>query len=266
MDMATQSIRARPAFLPVLAQHWPIFIGLVVLLGPTLFGVATQSWTGEAGVHGPIVLATGIWLFARFVGVPVPWAATRQTDAVALLAFEHQRLLDLAAAGEAVPTVLAFDGHALVTSDIGTTLDYLLFQREPNQRLPLMTAAKTAGGAVSVLADADVALPATLAGVPVRVLPERQARHALFAEEAEVLVALPGSLASASALFGSWASTRGRSKPVVMLNRHRAFEVVKGFAGDVLSHSVAGYDRNVQFADSVEDLWNKVSWVLEQKR
>lgn len=132
--------------------------------------------------------------------------------------------------------------------------------------LPLMTAAKTAGGAVSVLADADVALPATLAGVPVRVLPERQARHALFAEEAEVLVALPGSLASASALFGSWASTRGRSKPVVMLNRHRAFEVVKGFAGDVLSHSVAGYDRNVQFADSVEDLWNKVSWVLEQKR
>ena len=37
-------------------------------------------------------------------------------------------------------------------------------------------------------------------------------------------------------------------------------------AGDVLSHSVAGYDRNVQFADSVEDLWNKVSWVLEQKR
>lgn len=83
----------------------------------------------------------GIWLFARFVGVPVPWSATRQTDAVALLAFEHQRLLDLAAAGEAVPAVLAFDGHALVTGDIGTTLDYLLFQREPGQRLPLMVAA-----------------------------------------------------------------------------------------------------------------------------
>jgi len=83
----------------------------------------------------------GIWLFARFVGVPVPWSATRQTDAVALLAFEHQRLLELAAAGEAVPAVLAFDGHALVTSDIGTTLDYLLFQREPGQRLPLMVAA-----------------------------------------------------------------------------------------------------------------------------
>lgn len=132
--------------------------------------------------------------------------------------------------------------------------------------LPLMTAARTAGGVVSVLADEDVALPPTLSGVPVRVVADRAARQAMLADEADVLVVLPGSLASASALFGSWASTRGRSKPVVMLNRHRAFEVVKGFAGDVLSHSVAGYDRNVQFADSVEDLWNKVSWVLEQKR
>lgn len=132
--------------------------------------------------------------------------------------------------------------------------------------LPLMTAAQTAGGKVSVLADEDVALPPTLSGVPVRVVAERGARHALLAQEAQVLVALPGSLASASALFGSWAATRGRLKPVVMLNRHRAFEAVKGFAGDVLSHSVSGYDRNVQFADSVEDLWNKVSWVLEHRR
>lgn len=132
--------------------------------------------------------------------------------------------------------------------------------------LPLMTAAQTAGGTVSVLADEEAALPPALSGVPVRVIADRKARHAQLAEEAQVLVALPGSLASTSALFESWASTRGRTRPVVMLNRHRAFEVVKGFAGDVLSHSVAGYDRNVQFADSVEDLWNKVSWVLEQKR
>ena len=131
--------------------------------------------------------------------------------------------------------------------------------------LPLMAAAQTAGGVVSVLADSEGALPPSLAGLPVRVVEERTARHALMAEEAQVLVVLPGSLASASALFGSWAA-RGVKRPVVMLNRHKAFEVVKGFAGDVLSHAVAGYDRNVQFADSVDDLWNKVSWVLEQKR
>jgi hypothetical protein len=85
--------------------------------------------------------SAGIWLFAHVVGVPVPWSATRQTDARALLAFEHQRLRELAAAGEQVPPVLSFDGRALVTGDIGTTLDYLLFQRPPEDRLPLMRAA-----------------------------------------------------------------------------------------------------------------------------
>ncbi len=83
----------------------------------------------------------GIWLFAHVVGVPVPWSAARQTDARALLAYEHQRLLALAHAGERVPRVVAFDGDTLVTSDVGTTLDYLLFQQAPQERLPLMRAA-----------------------------------------------------------------------------------------------------------------------------
>lgn len=132
--------------------------------------------------------------------------------------------------------------------------------------LPLMTAARTAEGSVSILADRAEGLPPTLDGIPVRVLPEREERYARLAEEVEALVALPGSLASAAALFGSWAAPRGRSRPVIMLNRHHAFEVVKGFAGDVLSHAVPGYDRNIQFADSVEDLWNKVCWAIEHKR
>lgn len=135
-----------------------------------------------------------------------------------------------------------------------------------NAPLPLMTAARQVGGSVSILADEGIALPPTLSGVLVRVVPERSARHGLMASEAQVFVALPGSLGSASALFGSWAAGKGKSKPVVMLNRHKAFEVVKGFAGDVLSHAVTGHDRNVQFADTVEDLWNKINWVLEQKR
>src|SRR5690606_16284758 len=62
-------------------------------------------------------------------------------DARALLAFEHQRLLDLAAAGEQVPRVLSFDSHALVTSDVGTTLDALLYELPQADRLPLMCAA-----------------------------------------------------------------------------------------------------------------------------
>jgi exosortase B len=65
MDMATRPTWAKAPVLEVLGRHWPLLLGLVVLALPTLYAVATGSWTGESGVHGPIVLATGIWLFAR---------------------------------------------------------------------------------------------------------------------------------------------------------------------------------------------------------
>jgi hypothetical protein len=109
---------------------------------PTTAADGTRTWTKTT--DRPLRSwrkSVGIWLFAHFVGVPIPWQATRQTDAAVLLAFEHQRLLALAAAGEHVPAVLAFDGHALVTGDIGPTLDYLLFQRAPEERMALMCAA-----------------------------------------------------------------------------------------------------------------------------
>lgn len=65
MEMATQTLGARSSWRPMIERHWPLFLGLAVLLVPTLIAVAAESWTGEAGVHGPIVLATGIWLFTR---------------------------------------------------------------------------------------------------------------------------------------------------------------------------------------------------------
>lgn len=83
----------------------------------------------------------GVWLFAHLVGVPVPWAAARQTNGRTLLAYEHDRLLALAAAGERVPPVLAFDGHSLVSGDIGTTLDHCLHVTPEAERLSLMCAA-----------------------------------------------------------------------------------------------------------------------------
>lgn len=83
----------------------------------------------------------GAYLFAHFVGVPVPWSAVRQTDGAALLAYEHERLLALAAAGEQVPPVVAFDGESLVTGDVGTTLEHLLHRLPEAERLPLMCAA-----------------------------------------------------------------------------------------------------------------------------
>jgi hypothetical protein len=82
-----------------------------------------------------------IWVFARVVGVAVPWSAVRQADGAALLAYEHERLLALATAGERVPPVLAFDGQALVTGDVGPTLDDSLRGLAPDEQLRLLEAA-----------------------------------------------------------------------------------------------------------------------------
>jgi exosortase len=45
-----------------LASHWFLLLGAAALTIPTLLAVARQSWSTEQGAHGPIVLATGIWL------------------------------------------------------------------------------------------------------------------------------------------------------------------------------------------------------------
>lgn len=39
--------------------------GILALLLPSFISLATQVWTEESGIHGPIVLATGAWLLAR---------------------------------------------------------------------------------------------------------------------------------------------------------------------------------------------------------
>lgn len=134
--------------------------------------------------------------------------------------------------------------------------------------IPLITAARAAGGSVDLIADAGIVLPPALSGVSTDVLATREERLARVAQRADALVALPGSLASASTLFGAWATARaqGRALPVVMLNRHRAYEVLRGYSADVLAHGLAGHDRAVQFADTIEDLWNRVSRLVGEAR
>jgi len=47
---------------PWLTTHWLLWLGLAAITLPTMIAVARQSWSTEQGAHGPIVLATGIWL------------------------------------------------------------------------------------------------------------------------------------------------------------------------------------------------------------
>ena len=66
MDAAV-SDQAAPSNRPVdlLKQSWPLLIGLALIIGPSFVRLAQDIWSTDAGVHGPIVLATGGWLLAR---------------------------------------------------------------------------------------------------------------------------------------------------------------------------------------------------------
>jgi exosortase len=51
-----------PPWWQPLLPHWLLWLGLAAIIIPTMAGVARESWSTEQGAHGPIVLATGIWL------------------------------------------------------------------------------------------------------------------------------------------------------------------------------------------------------------
>jgi hypothetical protein len=130
--------------------------------------------------------------------------------------------------------------------------------------IPLITSARAAGGDVLIVADADFVAPPALSEVPVERIDDPEARVRRVGDLAQVFVGLPGSLASAAALYRTWVRAGGGAgrKPVVLLNHHRAFEAMRGMVTDVLSHSVNHADQIVVFTDNVDDLWNKVAWSL----
>ncbi len=127
--------------------------------------------------------------------------------------------------------------------------------------IPLITSARAAGGEILVVADEQFVLPRALSGVPLERVPQREDRLARVAGVCDAFVGLPGSLASITSLYCAWLKTEGGPgrKPVVFYNRNNAFDVLRGFAFDIMAHSVRHHDRFIQFADSVDDLWNRVN-------
>jgi hypothetical protein len=132
--------------------------------------------------------------------------------------------------------------------------------------VPLITSARTAGGEVTLLAAADYAEPSAFTGVVVEHIPNREARLLRLAALSQIYIALPGSLASASSLYLTWVRGGGGAgrKPVVFYDHHDAFKVLRGYTTDVISTSIKNHDRYVQFANSTDDLWNKISWLVDQ--
>jgi predicted Rossmann-fold nucleotide-binding protein len=132
--------------------------------------------------------------------------------------------------------------------------------------VPLLTSARTAGGEVTLIADETFSEPNYLTGMTVEHVATVEARLARLASISTLYIALPGSLGSAISLYRTWVRGGGGAgkKPVVFFDRTGAFKAVRGSAADVISTSIKDHDRYLQFADSVEDIWNKAVWLIDQ--
>ena len=49
----------------VASRHALLVVGALALFLPTIARLGAGPWSTEAGVHGPLVLATGLWLIFR---------------------------------------------------------------------------------------------------------------------------------------------------------------------------------------------------------
>ena len=129
---------------------------------------------------------------------------------------------------------------------------------------PLVIAARAGGAAVTILSDGSLKTADFAAGCSIEVLPEADLRFQRMSEMADAFIGFPAGIVSVRALFNVWVLAGGGSsgKPVALLNRNRAYEVLRGYAMDVLSHSLTNSDRLVIFADTVEDLWNRLERAL----
>ena len=81
--MTSEAI-ARPGVR--LPPWWPLLLGLLVLTVPTIATLANSAWSTDAGAHGPIVLATGLWLLHHDgLRLPAPGAPARWRPVVPVL-------------------------------------------------------------------------------------------------------------------------------------------------------------------------------------
>lgn len=128
----------------------------------------------------------------------------------------------------------------------------------------LVDSALAHGGKVTVCTAGEAMLNVPR-GVTVERADDIRAAGARAAELGQALVALPGGLGAVSALYNAWTDAGGSEsgKPVGLLNRQSAFEVVRGFLTDIAAVGLGGVDHLVQVSDSFEDLWNRLARIVE---
>ncbi len=123
--------------------------------------------------------------------------------------------------------------------------------------LSLLVSARLAGAEIQLICDREIELPEALKDIETTVIENGPERYKSLALAADCFIGLPGSLASATGFFLTVAGLYA-SKPMVFLNKNRAFEILRGIHMDVFAHSFHRAHRNMQFVETVEDIWPKV--------
>ncbi|PZQ58325.1 MAG: exosortase [Phenylobacterium zucineum] len=97
-------VGARPTAQGVVSRlvaEAPLIVAAIALGVPTMIRLGEQVWSKEVGAHGPIVLATGLWLlwrripFMKELGQNGAWPLTLVGALVSLLTYAFGRAFDL---------------------------------------------------------------------------------------------------------------------------------------------------------------------------
>jgi len=157
-------------------------------------------------------------------------------------------------------------GRSSIMSETGTFLAkkgvrIICLVNQSGLSVPLVKSARAAGGEVLVIADDKFVMPPAISGIDVERFATLAERRQRVGELSNALLGLPGSLDSVTNLYETWVATGGQ-KPVALLNRHRAYEVLRGFAADIYGYTVSDWERRLQISENLDELWNKLTKVL----
>lgn len=125
----------------------------------------------------------------------------------------------------------------------------------------IVDSAFAAGGEVTVMCGPDIAVPNMPNGVAVQRFADDATAAKSAVEASRAIIGLPAGIDTVGMLYSAWTAAGGpvAQRPLGLLNRNRAYEIVKGFVADVASTGRGNVDAFIQFSDSFEDLWSRLT-------
>lgn len=125
----------------------------------------------------------------------------------------------------------------------------------------LVESAFAGGGAVKVMVGPSPSALALPQGVAVETFASDREAARAGVQAAQTVLGLPGGIDTAASLYAAWTEAGGAAsgRPVGLLNRDRAYEVVRGFIVDVAAHGRGNVETLIQFADNFDELWTRLT-------